>query len=299
MPDTPALSAAFADRLGVREEECRRLIAPQQAQKRACWGPRMKPARVSITHLTQDVRHGLMLFRPPGSILQESVVVLDSLDSKKPQIPRLRFAALGMTKARGGHMPDPPALSATFADWKVAREEECRRLKPARDSKPRVTQDFRPGLMLFRPPGSILQESVVVLDSLDSKKPQIPRLRFPPRQAQNRRLPGTPVAALGMTKATEGHMPDTPALSAAFVGRRGAREEECRRLIAPQQAPFDLAQGRLQRRLLGAPHEAGSGFYNSPYPGPTPRASVVSPSGLRHCTWSITAHGSHSFENRE
>ena len=48
-----------------------------------------------------------------------------------------------------------------------------------------------------------------------------------------------------------------------------------------------------------SPAEAGSGFYNSPYPGLPPWASFVPPSGLDHCTWSITAHDSHSFENRE
>ena len=49
-PGAPSLSASSADRTGVREEEWRRL----------------KPNRDSITHLTQDLRPGLVSVPPFG-----------------------------------------------------------------------------------------------------------------------------------------------------------------------------------------------------------------------------------------
>ncbi len=41
---------------------------------------------------------------------------------------------------------------------RIARTEGCRRLKLAQDSDMQLTQDLRPGLRLFRPSGSILQD---------------------------------------------------------------------------------------------------------------------------------------------
>lgn len=59
-----------------------------------------------------------------------------------------------------GFRPGAPSLSAVFADRMGARVEDCRRLKPARDSIARLTQDLCPGLMLFRPPGSGVERAV-------------------------------------------------------------------------------------------------------------------------------------------
>jgi hypothetical protein len=95
---------------------------PDFLQKRC---RRLKPARNSYNHLP---RTGLILFRPDG------LTPAPGYQFHLPKGRRLRV---------GNVLMDLPDFL----------QKRCRRLKPARDSHNQLTQDLRPGLILFRPDG--------------------------------------------------------------------------------------------------------------------------------------------------